>query len=177
MAFTDFFLIGVTLLVMLVGVAGIVVPVLPDVWLIWLAAAGYGLLRQPLFDGWIGGVAMVFITLLCVAGLVADWVLSNAGAAQGGASWQGIVASFALGLLALPIFPPFGSLVGALLGLFLVEYFRHGKNHQKALEAVKGYAAGCGWSVVARLGVALLMIAIWGLWVLLANWSLIFPSA
>ena len=164
----DTFLIIVTLLVMLVGVAGVIIPILPDVWLIWLAALGYGLLQQPLFDGWVGGLAMFLITVLTVVGLAADWVLSNAGAAKGGASWQGILASIGLGIAGLPFFPPIGSLVGALLGLFLVEYFKNGKNLKIAWEAVKGYAAGCGLSAIARLAIAAAMIGIWGVWVWLS---------
>ncbi|MGH2523869.1 MAG: DUF456 domain-containing protein [Anaerolineales bacterium] len=158
-----------TFLVMLVGVVGVIVPVLPDVWLIWLAALGYGLLRQPLFDGWIGGIAMALLTLLTVLGVIADLALSQAGAAKGGASWQGILASIGLGLAGLFFFPPFGPLVGALLGLFLVEYYRQGKDPQRALQAVKGFAAGCGVSVIVRLAIALVMIGIWGAWVVIAN--------
>ena len=41
-------LVFVTGLVMLVGVAGAILPILPGAWLIWLAALGYGL-TQPLF--------------------------------------------------------------------------------------------------------------------------------
>ncbi len=162
------FLIVVTFLIMLVGVAGVILPVLPDVWLIWLAAVGYGLLQQPLFDGWIGAIAMFLITVLMVVGVAADWLLSSAGAAKGGASWQAITASIVLGTVGL-IFPPLGPLVGALLGLFLVEYLQNGRDVRRAWSAVKGYAAGCGLSVVARLGIAVAMIAIWGVWVWVAN--------
>ena len=168
MTASEIFLIALTLLVMLVGVVGVVVPVLPDVWLIWLAALGYGLLQQPLFDGWIGGIAMFLLTGLTGLGVASDLALSHAGAAQGGASWQAILLSIALGLVGL-FFPPVGPLVGALLGLFLVEYVRHGKDARKAWLAVKGYATGCGLSMVVRLGIAVTMILVWGVWVALAN--------
>jgi len=170
MAPSEFLLIALTFLVMLVGVAGVIVPVLPDVWLIWLAALGYGLLQQPLFDGWIGGTAMVLLTGLTLLGVIADLGLSHAGAAQGGASWQAIAASLALGLIGLLFFPPVGPLAGALLGLFLVEYVRRGKDARKAWSAVKGYATGCGLSMVVRLGIAATMIGVWGAWVGLAHW-------
>lgn len=169
MTVPDYALVVLTLLVMLVGVVGVVLPVLPDVWLIWLAALGYGLLQQPLFDGWIGGVAMFLLTGLMILGVVADLALSHAGAAQGGASWQAILLSVVLGLVGLFFFPPVGPLVGALLGLFLVEYLRHGKDAHKALQAVRGYATGCGLSVIARLGIAVTMILVWGGWVAIAN--------
>jgi hypothetical protein len=160
-------LIALTLLVMLVGLVGVVVPVVPDVWLIWLAALGYGLISG--FDGWIGGIAMALLTVLTIAGVAADLVLSQAGAAQGGASWQAILASLGLGLVGLFFFPPIGPLVGALLGLFAVEYFLRGRNVARAWQAVKGYAAGCGVSAVVRLGIGVGMILIWGAWVVLAN--------
>jgi len=164
---TESFLIIVTLLIMLIGVVGVVVPLLPDIWLIWLAALGYGLLAG--FDGWVGGIAMTLITLLTIIGLIADIAMSHAGAASGGASWQGILASFVLGTVGLFIFPPIGPLVGALVGLFLVEYFRQEKDVQKAWRAIKGYAAGCGLSMIVRLGIAILMILIWGAWVWIKN--------
>lgn len=160
-------LIILTLLIMLIGVVGVVVPLLPDIWLIWLAALGYGLLAG--FDGWVGGIAMTFITLLMIVGVIADVAMSHAGAASGGASWQGILASFVLGTVGLFIFPPVGPLVGALVGLFLVEYFRQEKDVQKAWRAIKGYAAGCGLSMIVRLGIAGVMILIWGIWVWIAN--------
>lgn len=163
------FLIVVTFLVMLVGAVGVIVPILPDVWLIWLAALGYGLLQKPLFDGWVGWIAMFLITILTIIGVAADWVLSNAGASKGGASWQAITASIVLGIVGLPFFPPVGSLVGALVGLFAVEYWQNGRNVKKAWVAVQGYATGCGLSVIARLGIAVAMMAIWGVWVWATN--------
>jgi hypothetical protein len=159
----DTLLIGLTLFVMLVGVAGVIIPVLPDVWLIWLAALGYGLLAG--FSGWVGGVALTVLTGLALAGVAADLLLSHAGAARGGASWQAIVASFALGLAGLLVLPPIGPLAGALLGLFGVEYLQNGRDVRRAWRAVTGYAAGCGVSVIVRLGIALAMVLTWGLWV------------
>jgi uncharacterized protein YqgC (DUF456 family) len=153
--------------VMLVGVVGVVVPVVPDVWLIWLAALGYGLVAG--FDGWVGGAAMALLTLLTILGIVLDLTLGPAAARRGGASWEAIAASVTLGLLGLFFFPPFGSLVGALLGLFAVEYLRRERNTGEAIAAVRRYIVGCGWSVGLRLVVALFMIGIWAAWVWLGR--------
>jgi uncharacterized protein YqgC (DUF456 family) len=160
---TELLAAGLALAVMLVGLIGTVVPVLPDVWLIWLAALGYGLVAG--FDGWLGGIAMVIITGLTILGVVVDLTLGPAAARRGGASWQAIAASVALGLLGLLFFPPIGSLIGALLGLFVVEYQRRGRNLDETLATVKSYVVGCGWSVAVRLGLALLMILTWAVWV------------
>lgn len=158
---------AITLAIMLVGLAGVLVPVLPDAWLIWLAALGYGLVAG--FDGWVGAIAMVLLTLLTIAGIVADLALGPAVARQGGASWQAIAASLGLGLVGLLVFPPFGALIGALLGLFAVEYIRRGRDARQALSAVKSYAIGCGWSVVLRLTLCAAMIGVWLLWVWIAH--------
>ena len=159
-------LAALTFTIMVVGVAGVVLPVLPDVWLIWLAALGYGLLAG--FNGWVGGTAMVLLTLLTIVGVAVDLMMGHAAARKGGASWQAIAASIVLGLVGLWFFPPLGSLVGALLGLFLVEYYRRGRNVKEALTAVKQYALGCGWSMALRLGISITMIFIWLAWVFIA---------
>ena len=79
-----------------------------------------------------------------------------------------LTASTLLGLAGLWFFPPFGSLVGALLGLFLVEYYRRGRQAGEAFTAVKEYAKGCGWSMALRLALCGLMILIWLAWVFIA---------
>ena len=152
--------------IMLVGVAGVVLPVIPDVPLIWLAALGYGLLAG--FNGWVGGVAMVALTVLAALGMAVDLALGHAAAKRGGASWQAIAASVVLGLVGLFFYPPLGPIVGALLGLFLVEYLMGGRNFRHAWTAVKSYALGSGLSVIVRLTIAVVMVGIWLGWVFLA---------
>jgi uncharacterized protein YqgC (DUF456 family) len=153
----------VTLALMLVGLVGVLIPVIPDVWLIWLAGLGYGLLTG--WDGWLGGLSLALLTLFTLAGVAVDLVLGPVAARRGGASWQAIGASLALGLLGLFLLPPFGALIGAVLGLFVVEYRRRGRNTDEAVRVVKDYIVGCGWSVVLRVALALLMILTWGVWV------------
>lgn len=153
----------VALVLMLIGLAGVVVPVLPDVWLIWLGALVFGLVAG--FDGWLGGVIMFLLSGLTVLGVVVDWGLGSAAAKQGGASWQAIAASLGLAFIGFFVLPPFGALIGAVAGLFGVEYVRRGRNTQEALTAVKHYMTGCGWSVVLRLGIGLVMIGLWAVWV------------
>jgi uncharacterized protein YqgC (DUF456 family) len=152
-----------TLAIMLVGLVGVIVPLLPDVWLIWLAGLGYGLLTG--WDGWLGGGIAVLMTLLTLAGVVVDLALGPVAARRSGASWPAIGASIALGLLGLFLLPPFGAVIGAVLGLFLVEYRRRGQNTDEAVRVVKDYIVGCGWSVLLRLAIGVLMIAAWGVWV------------
>lgn len=168
----EIILVLLTGLVMLVGLVGAVIPVLPGSWLIWLAALGYGVaqwfLGQTPFDGWIGGVAMALLTLLALADLGLEYVITHSVTHKEGVSFKATLASIGLGLVGVFFFPPIGPLVGAMLGLFLVEYFRHNKDWRQALRSLRSYAKGCGWAMVAEVGLCLLMIGIWGLWVILA---------
>lgn len=165
-------LVAATLFVMLIGVVGAVLPIVPGAWLIWLVALAYGLLRplfgQPLFDGWIGGVAMAVLTVLAVCELVLELVVTGTVAKQGGVSWQALGASLGLGLVGIFFFPPIGPLVGATGGLLAVEYFRHGKDWSKAWASLKSYAKGFGLSVLAEVALCFLMIGVWGVWVVTA---------
>ena len=164
--------IALTFLVMCVGLVGAIVPILPGAWLIWLTALGYGLLQplfnHALFNGWVGGVAMALLTVLALVDLGLEFAVTHSVAHKEGVSFRAILASIAGGLLALPLFPPIGPLVGSVLGLFAVEYFRHGKDARKAWKSVTGYAKGCGWSVIAEFGLCVVMVGVWGAWVTLA---------
>lgn len=168
----EFIFIALTFLVMLVGLVGAVLPILPGASLMWVTALGYGLAQplfgQPLFNGWVGGVAMVFLTLLTIVDLGLEFAVTHTVAHKEGVSFRAILASIVLGLVGLPFFPPIGPLVGSVLGLFLVEYFRHGKDARKAWKSVGSYAKGCGWSVVAELGLCVVMLGVWGMWVTVA---------
>lgn len=170
-------LITLTAVVMFTGsVIGALLPI-PGAWVVWLAALGYGALRPlfgyVLFDGWIGGVAMVALTVLALAAFGLEFLVTHTVAHRSGVSGRAILASIGLGLLGLLLFPPIGSLVGALLGLFLVEYFKHGKDARLAWRGVWSYAKGCGWSVIAEFGLCVVMVGVWGAWVALA-WA--FPQ-
>lgn len=177
MSTAEILLLIVTALVMFTSsVVGALLPI-PGTWVVWLTALGYGALRPlfgyPMFDGWIGGMAMAILTLLALADLGLDLVVTHTVAHRSGVSGRAIAASIGLGLLGLILFPPIGSLVGAVLGLFWVEYFKHGKDARQAWRGVWGYAKGCGWSVVAEFGLCVVMMGVWGAWVVLAQ---VFPQ-
>jgi uncharacterized protein YqgC (DUF456 family) len=151
--------------VMLVGLVGVVIPGIPDVPLIWLTAITYGYLTG--WDGWLGGGVIALHTVLTIVGVIVDFALGPVAAKRGGASWQAILVSSVLGLVGLFVFPPFGAIIGALLGMFLVEYRRRGQNVREAVQAVKDYAIGFGLSVIVRFIIGIIMIVAWGVWVFL----------
>jgi uncharacterized protein YqgC (DUF456 family) len=148
--------------VMLVGLIGVLVPVMPDLILIWLGGLAYGLL-----SGWgsAGGWVLAGMTVLGLIGVLSEIWASSMGARVGGASLWGILGGLALGLLGLILFPPFGAVVGLLLGTFLVEAWRL-RDLGKAARGTFGMGVGYGLSFAVKLVMGLGMIGLWVFWVI-----------
>jgi uncharacterized protein YqgC (DUF456 family) len=146
---------------MLLGLVGVFLPILPEMFLIWLSSLGYGLLV-----GWgqSGPWAFGVITVLGMLGTASEIWVTGAGAKLGGGSVWSALAGLVLGAIGLLIFPPFGALVGLLLGAFLVELYRQ-RGVRQALKAMFGIGLGYGASFVIKLSLALVMIATWVIWV------------
>jgi hypothetical protein len=52
-----------------------------------------------------------------------------------------------------------------LLTLFIIEFIRL-RDWRKAVESARNMATGCGWSVIVRFGIAIVMITLWISWAL-----------
>jgi len=156
----DILLKGLTLTVMLIGLLGLVVPIMPGLVIIWVAALGYGLFAG---FGTLGWVMFALITVLMIVGSVVDNILMGAKAHESGAPWWVVLVALAAGILGNFALPIIGGLVAALLALFLVEYIRR-KNAKEALKSMKGMLIGCGWAFVIRFIMGLFMIGFWLIW-------------
>lgn len=156
----------ITLLVMLVGLFGLIIPIFPGGVVIWLAALGYGLLNG--FNT-AGIVIMVLITLLMIAGALADNLFMGAGARRQGASWWSILIALATGLVLTFVVPPFGGLIGAPIALYIAEYVRR-RDWDQAFQVTRGMLVGCGWAFIVRFTLGAIKIVLWAIWV----WG--FPS-
>ncbi len=150
-------------LVMLVGVGGVFLPVVPDLPLIWLAALAYGLLVE--WGQW-GPWLFAAITLVGALGLLAELWASGAGARLGGASWKAVATGLLLGALGFIFLTPVGGLALLLLGTFAVEYARL-RDGRRALRSMLGVGLGYGAGLLAKLVMALAMFGLWLGWVFL----------
>jgi uncharacterized protein len=154
----------VILAVMLFGLFSLFIPVLPGLVIIWVPALVYGLITG---FNWVSGVLFALMTVLMIVGNVVDNFIMGARARQTGASWLAIGAALVAGLLGSLIMPPFGGLIAALLALFGVEMLRL-NDLKRAYESTRSMAAGCGWAVLVRFAIGLMMIFLWGSWVFFA---------
>jgi hypothetical protein len=151
---------GIAIVMMAVGL--LVVPILPGLVIIWVSALGYGIAAG---FGVLGWVMFGLITVLMLAGSILDNVLMGAQAHKEGAPWWVVLialASAIIGSLAIPI-PIIGGILAALLVLFLIQWMRL-KDARKALASMRGMLVGCGWAVVFRVIIGLVMIGLWLIW-------------
>jgi uncharacterized protein YqgC (DUF456 family) len=146
--------------VMLFGLLGLIIPVLPGLVIIWLAVLVYALATG---FSWANGLVFAVMTVMMVVGNLIDNLFMAGSARSTGASWVGILVALVAGLIASIFLTPIGGLAFALLGLFAVEWIRL-KQWRKALESTKSMAIGCGWSAVIRFGIGVVMILLWVVW-------------
>ena len=121
-------ILWITLIVMLVGLAGSVLPALPGVPLIFVSALVYAYLTDFEF---VGAGVLVLLGLFAALAFVADFVATSYGARRFGASGWGTAGGAIGGLLGalvgalfLGVGAIFGLLIGSVGGVFLGEYLR-----------------------------------------------------
>jgi uncharacterized protein YqgC (DUF456 family) len=154
----------VVLAIMLFGLLGLIFPGLPGLGIIWIPALLYGLVTG---FNWTSGILFGVITALMLLGNIVDNLVMGAKAKAQGASWLAIGVALAAGIVGSLAFPPFGGLIAALIGLFAVEMLRL-RDLKQALASTRSMAVGCGWAALIRFGIGVLMILLWGAWVLWA---------
>lgn len=155
---------AITLVIMLVGLFGLAIPILPGLVIIWVAALVYWIVTGFTLTS---GILLAVITVLMVAGSLVDNVIMGATARQKGASWLAIGVALVLALVGSLALPPFGGIIAALIGLFGVEYYRL-KDWRKAMDSTKSMAVGCGWAALIRFSMGMVMILLWWIGVMLA---------
>jgi uncharacterized protein YqgC (DUF456 family) len=148
---------GITLVVMLVGLLGLIIPILPGLVIIWIAALGYGIFAG--FDT-LGWIMFAIITVLMIAGELAEHVLMGTLAHKEGAPWWVILIVLPVAIAGNLAVPILGGILAGLLALFGIEWLRS-KDAKKALASTRGLLVGFAWGFVARFSTGLVMIGSW----------------
>ena len=144
-------------LVMVAGLVGILLPVLPGLLMIW--AAG---LWWTVADG--GGPARwtVFglLTALAVLGTVAKYVLPARSAAARGAPVGTLVIGALAAVVGFFVIPVVGLLVGGIAGIYLAEYARL-RDGGRAWLSTRAALVAIGIGVLIELTAGVVMVAVW----------------
>ena len=155
---------ALTLVVLVVGLVGLIMPIFPGLVVMWLATLVYALLQNAAgrMTGW-DWFLFALITILMLVGSLVDNIIIARKMRDHFIPWSSIVFAFAASLIASIFFTPFIGLAAAPLGLFLAE-LRRLKNHDEAISSTKAYMIGWGWAFAARVLIGLVMIGFWMLW-------------
>jgi uncharacterized protein len=161
-------LLVVVILGILIGFFGLLLVFFPGLTVIWASILIWGI--ATLFNYNVGPwtftltiVTFLVITLLMMLGNIIDNIFMADGARNKGASWWAIGLSWVAMIVASIWLTPLGGLAAALLMLFIVELIRI-KDYKAAFKSTSSMAMGCGWAVLARLGIAGIMIALFIMW-------------
>jgi len=147
---------GLAVLLMLLGVIGVIVPLVPGTLLVWMTVLVYAWLEG--FAA-IDGVTFAVISVLAIVTGTADLWMPLLGARASGASWQSMLGGTIGSLLGLIFFSLPGALAGYAVGLILGEYLRI-RDWQLAFRASLGGLAGFGLSTLVQLGGAILILLV-----------------
>lgn len=153
-----------TLLALIIGLLGLIVPVFPGLVIMWLGTLLYALIQNA--AGNMSGLdwfLFAVITVLMIAGSILDNLIIAYKMRDKYVPWSSILFAFAAGIVASIFFTPLIGLVAAPAGLFLAES-RRLKNREAAIESTKAYMIGWGWAFGVRFLIGLMMIGCWMLW-------------
>ncbi len=154
----------ITLLFMLVGLFGLLIPIFPGLTVMWLGPLLYVIVQNANGNmNWLGWLLFGLITLLMLGGNVVDNIIIARHVREKQAPWSSIVIAFIAGLVASIFFTPLIGIIASPVGLFLAEW-RRLRDQSQAFAITKAWMTGWGWSIAARFGIGLVMIALWLAW-------------
>jgi uncharacterized protein YqgC (DUF456 family) len=143
-------------LMIVVGLAGIVVPVLPGLLLVWGGVAVWALSRTDA-TGW---SVLALATVVAVLGSIVKYLLPGRRLRESGVPWTTVGLGTVLGIVGFFVIPVVGVLVGFILGIFLAELYRLG-DRAAAWPSTKKALAAVGYSILIELATALLVTGLW----------------
>ncbi|MDH3249561.1 MAG: DUF456 family protein [Acidimicrobiia bacterium] len=150
--------------VIVIGVVGTIVPLLPGLALVWLAALAWGMLTS---FGTAGFLAMTTITLLFGAGIYLGLRIPQKSAAAQGLSIRGTVLGVLLAIGVGIVIPVVGIPLGFVLGVWIVRIADTG-DARAAFSSALATTAALLRASAAQFGIGVAMGSIWLLWALSA---------
>lgn len=143
-------------LAVLVGLVGIVVPVLPGSALIGVAV-GVWAFTHPSTGSWV--VLAAVVTLLTI-GWAGTYVLTGRRVSAAGVPRRSLVVAGLVGIVGFVVVPVVGLLLGFVLGLYTMEHLRL-RDSAAARESTWIALRATGLGMLIELGLALLASATW----------------
>ena len=162
----DIFLILIGLILMIGGIIGSFIPILPGPITSW-----FGILMLNFTNTIPINYTLLIITLIIAIGIfVLDYIIPAIGTKKFGGSKYGIYGTTIGLIIGLLFFPPFGIIIGPFLGALIGELIYDNKNSNRALKAAFGSFLGFLTSTFIKFFVAIIYFGIF-IWVVIKNSS------
>jgi uncharacterized protein len=143
-------------LIMLVGLVGIVVPLLPGLLLVWAAVLVWAIATQAPAAWVVLGIA----TILALLGTLLQYLLPGRRMARAGVTSSSTVAGVVLGIVGFFVIPVVGAFLGFALGIYLAERIKLG-THAAAWPSTKHALKAIALSMGIELLTGLAIITAW----------------
>lgn len=143
-------------LIMVVGLIGIAVPVLPGLLLVWAAVLIWASEAQTT-AGW---VVLGIATALACSGFLLQYLLPGQRLRKAGITTSTTVAGAVLAVVGFFVIPVVGGFLGFALGIYLAERIKLG-THGAALPSTKHALRAIGLSMGIELATGLAIATTW----------------
>ncbi|MFI5907043.1 DUF456 domain-containing protein [Dactylosporangium sp. NPDC051541] len=146
----------------IVGVIGVLIPMLPGLFLCWAGVAAWGFFGGHGATGWAVGIAA---TVVLALGFAAKYLLPGRNLKRAGVSNLTLFLGGVGGIIGFFLIPIVGLVIGFILAIYLVELARQ-SNGAQAWQSTKHALKAAGLSMLIELATALIIAGIWlaGLW-------------
>jgi uncharacterized protein YqgC (DUF456 family) len=151
----------VTGLLMLVGLVGIVVPVLPGLLLVWLATALWAF-EHPNRWAW---VVFGLCGVVYAVGVIAQYLVPGRRLKDAGVRTSTLFFAVVLAIVLFFVIPIVGAPIGFVLGVFLVELTRY-RERSAAWRATVSALTAVAMSIGIELAAGFVIVLVWlvGVW-------------
>ena len=140
-------------LIMLVGLIGIAVPVLPGLLVVW----GAVLIWASEMQTTVGWVVFGIDTTLALSGFLLQYLLPGRRMRQAGVTTSTTLAGAALAVVGFFVIPVIGAFLGFALGIYLAERIKlgtHGAAWPSTRHALKAIGLSMGIELLTGLAIA-----------------------
>lgn len=143
-------------LLMVIGVVGIVVPILPGLLLVVVSVLIWAL-ESSSTSGWV--VLGITLTLF-VAGTALQWLIPGQRMRRAGVGTSTLVAGVVAAIIGAFVIPVVGLFVGFPVGIFLISLART-RDRAEAWRATRHALRAVGTNILIELSTAFTIIAVW----------------
>ena len=165
----DLLLVIIGFVLMILGVFGSFMPVLPGPSLSWIGLALLYFTSAVPVNYWILGITFLITVVISIL----DYVIPAKGTKKFGGSSYGIWGTN-IGLIVGIFAPiPFGFIIGPFLGAFIGELLYDYKDHRRALKAATGSFMGFLASSFMKFVICMMFLGLF-LWIVWNNKSELF---